>query len=104
MKRIATLGAVPSPKVSSRPEAGTTLRVPRRTKAETTDLRRRPPTASRGLISEDSSEDRVHMLQMITKVEAGFQVGFRQPGGHFRVVLQPIQEVALAAPDRHGVA
>src|SRR4051812_24713870 len=102
--RIATEGTAPSPSRNRAPPAVVTVSEPRLTSRPSAVLRRRSASASRGLISEYPSEDRIHMLQVVIQVETGFQLGFRYPPDHLRILLEEGQEVAVAAPHRHRVA
>jgi len=54
--------------------------------------------------AEDALEDRVDVLGVVAHVEEGFEIRIRQRLLHVGVGLQKFEEVAFAAPDRHGVA
>src|SRR6185436_118003 len=54
--------------------------------------------------AEHTLEDRVDVLEVIAEVEVLFDLGFAQVLPHILVGFQELQEVTLAAPDRHGVA
>lgn len=61
----------------------------------------------RGRVSngtKDPGENGIHMFEMVAKIEAVGDGLFVQEMSHFAVGFQQGQEVALTAPDRHGVA
>src|SRR4051795_7120942 len=63
-----------------------------------------PGYEGRSALAEHALEDRVDVLEMIAEVELLLDLGVGEILLHFSVVLQELEEVAFAAPDRHGVA
>src|SRR5512143_3361810 len=58
----------------------------------------------RSALPEHAPEDRVDVLEVIAEVELLLELGVAEIFLHLGVLLQELQEVAFAAPDRHGVA
>src|SRR5262245_29041131 len=54
--------------------------------------------------SEHALEDRIDVLEMMIRVEIGFQTLLRELCSNVLVSFQQRKEIALAAPDLHGVA
>src|SRR6478609_10080849 len=65
-----------------------------------------PPvsTDARSALAEHALEDRVDVLEVIAEVELLLDLGVGEILLHLSVLLQELQEVAFAAPDRHGIA
>src|SRR6184192_3955965 len=55
-------------------------------------------------LAKHALEDRIDMLGVIAKVEEFGELGLRQFRRDILVGLEKFQEIAFAAPDRHGIA
>src|SRR5438105_9794064 len=55
-------------------------------------------------LPEHPLEDRIDVLEVIAEVELLLDLGIAKILLHLGVLLQELEEIAFAAPDRHGVA